>query len=208
MKKLIAILLAVFCIGVSCIAVSAESTGYILGDIDGDGDVDITDATFAQNYVDGTAELDEASVKRGDVNHDKVLDMKDVDIIAAYVAGEKVSESVGEVWASISMEDIRNARDAATESSEELSTEQSSETATEISTESTMPSDKQENPVLANASDKGSAKGATGDSANKLSANAQTSAGMNPAVYLIIVAAVVFVAVGVIVYKKKFSRNQ
>lgn len=48
-------------------------------------------------------------------------------------------------------------------------------------------------------------KGATGDSAGKLSSNAQTAAGMNPMAYVLIIFAVAAVAAGVVVYKRKFS---
>ena len=69
---------------------------YILGDVDGDGEVTSADAALIQRY-DAQMSLPEGTViANGDVNGDGEIDILDVTLIQRYVAKMKVKFPIGE----------------------------------------------------------------------------------------------------------------
>ena len=62
-----------------------------IGDIDGDGSVDILDATIAQKSAAGKTQLTPEQDYVGDVNNDGICDILDATMIQKYAAG-KITE--------------------------------------------------------------------------------------------------------------------
>ena len=60
--------------------------GRMRGDIDGDGDLDMTDASLVMQYVNGS-EMTEKQIAASDVDGDGDVDMTDVSLILQYVNG-------------------------------------------------------------------------------------------------------------------------
>ncbi|MCD8017486.1 MAG: dockerin type I repeat-containing protein [Oscillospiraceae bacterium] len=61
---------------------------YTLGDVNGDGAVDIKDVTALARYVVGIVEISDTTLLgNADVNQDEAVDIKDVMLLARYVAG-------------------------------------------------------------------------------------------------------------------------
>ena len=63
---------------------------YILGDVNGDGVVNISDATEIQKYAVGRMNLTEAQLVSGDVNGDGVVNISDATDIQKYAVGKLV----------------------------------------------------------------------------------------------------------------------
>lgn len=57
---------------------SDSESDEVLGDINGDGTLDIIDVAMARAHIVGNSKLDDIAVKRGDMNADGVLDIIDV----------------------------------------------------------------------------------------------------------------------------------
>ncbi len=68
----------------------------ILGDVNGDGKVNIKDATQIQKFAAKLAELTEAESLRADVNGDSKVNVKDATVIQKYVAKLETGFLVGE----------------------------------------------------------------------------------------------------------------
>ena len=88
MKKITALLLA---IAIVCVLglpfFSASETSFLLGDVDGDGDVSIIDATIIQRVLaDMITDEDGMYTLRGDVDGDGELSVTDVTFIRRYCA--------------------------------------------------------------------------------------------------------------------------
>lgn len=64
---------------------AVEVYSYELGDVNGDGVVDIKDVTILRRYLAGTAE--NMDLPAADLNRDGVVDIKDVTILRRYLAG-------------------------------------------------------------------------------------------------------------------------
>ncbi|MBQ9680264.1 MAG: dockerin type I repeat-containing protein [Ruminococcus sp.] len=96
MKKICAIILAVICLlsvmGVA-LSVSAASS-YIRGDVDGNGEVEIIDATLIQRKL-GFLEPAVFDERAADVDGDGV-DIKDVTWIQRHLAGSEDPYHIGE----------------------------------------------------------------------------------------------------------------
>ena len=67
----------------------------ILGDVDGDGVVDVTDATLIQRYDVKMAKLDDWQLKAADVDGDGEVTILDVTWIQRYIAEMKAPEGIG-----------------------------------------------------------------------------------------------------------------
>ena len=101
MKKLTSILIAVIIV-VSAVTTAfhaavadtassgagrvAADTTNILGDVDGDGEVSITDVNFLQCYLAGMYSLTQKGLKRADVDMNNAIESIDVTIIQRYLA--------------------------------------------------------------------------------------------------------------------------
>ena len=59
----------------------------LTGDVNGDGKVDITDATYVQMYIAGMIPLGETARYNADINRDGKIDITDATFIQMYVAG-------------------------------------------------------------------------------------------------------------------------
>lgn len=74
MRRIISILLAfVVCIGVATVCASAENAA-LLGDVNGDGNVDNLDAATLLKYDAGIIDLGDGALAISDVNYDGAVD--------------------------------------------------------------------------------------------------------------------------------------
>ncbi|SEL24542.1 dockerin type I domain-containing protein [Ruminococcus albus] len=69
---------------------SEEPAEYALGDVSGDGNINITDVTKVAAHVKGKKMLDEKGRKAADVNKDGKVNITDIIRIAAHVKGKKL----------------------------------------------------------------------------------------------------------------------
>ncbi len=77
--------------------VSSEATEVLLGDINGDGEVNSVDALLALRYNAGTVtDLTAQQLFQGDVNSDNTVNSVDALEILEYNAGNAVADPVGE----------------------------------------------------------------------------------------------------------------
>ena len=67
--------------------VTVEAGTYLYGDIDGNGEVDLYDATLIMRYAVGLITLDDAAVARGNVSGDTLTDLYDATLIQRYAVG-------------------------------------------------------------------------------------------------------------------------
>lgn len=67
--------------------VTVEAATYLYGDIDGNGEVDLYDATLIKRYAVGLITLDDAAVARGNVSGDTLTDLYDATLIQRYAVG-------------------------------------------------------------------------------------------------------------------------
>ena len=58
----------------------------LLGDVDGNGSIEVKDITLLQNYMAGAAELTQKQMKAADVNSNGSITLQDVLMIQQYVA--------------------------------------------------------------------------------------------------------------------------
>lgn len=66
-----------------------EEDGYLKGDINGDGVVDVIDVALSRAHIVGNTTLDKDALKRGDMNDDGVLDIIDVVMIRKVIVEKK-----------------------------------------------------------------------------------------------------------------------
>lgn len=86
MKKAISILLALItALSVFLCGVSSASAASVLGDVGGDGEVDITDATLIQRHLIGMIALGEDAQERGRVSGGDELTIVDATLIQRYL---------------------------------------------------------------------------------------------------------------------------
>lgn len=69
--------------------VSAQPDEFVLGDVNGDGNIDVSDIAAVSAHIGGTKALDEAAAARADINGDGNIDITDLSMIAAHVKGIK-----------------------------------------------------------------------------------------------------------------------
>ena len=62
----------------------------MLGDVNGDGKINVNDITKVAAHVKGKKILDESAKKRADVNGDGKINVNDITKIAAHVKGKKL----------------------------------------------------------------------------------------------------------------------
>ena len=68
----------------STVAFAAEQTAPVVGDVNGDGAVDVMDATEIQRWLAETRES--IDTKAADVNRDGAVDVQDITLIQRYIA--------------------------------------------------------------------------------------------------------------------------
>lgn len=69
--------------------VIAEPDELILGDVNGDGNIDVSDIAAVSAHISGKKALDEDAAFRADINGDGCVDITDISMIAAHVKGIK-----------------------------------------------------------------------------------------------------------------------
>ena len=75
-------------LGMATTYVSAGSTNYLRGDIDGDGDIDIVDVAYLANFLGGTkGSADDHMSQRLDVDLSGVIDMLDRNMLSNILVG-------------------------------------------------------------------------------------------------------------------------
>lgn len=84
-KFIFAIILIFICF--FSINVKAETT-ILYGDVDGNGKIDVSDATALENYLSDKIELSYEAQKRGNVDGDNKITANDSKIIRSYIAGQ------------------------------------------------------------------------------------------------------------------------
>ena len=66
---------------------AAEAPAVMIGDVNGDGKVNTTDAVFILKYAAGMMQLDETQILAADCNHDGKVNTSDAVLILKYAAG-------------------------------------------------------------------------------------------------------------------------
>lgn len=87
-------IIAIICVLLSQLAVFADDDivgNTLLGDIDLDGKVTVSDVTELQLYLNNSIELSEQALTNADVCADNVIDQLDVDLLTKYVARLAIS---------------------------------------------------------------------------------------------------------------------
>lgn len=79
---------------------SAPEAAYMLGDADGNGKVNVKDATLIQKHAAKITEIPEEDFDAADVNADGKLNVKDATAIQKYVAKIEIPYAIGE-WLSV-----------------------------------------------------------------------------------------------------------
>ena len=74
----------------ACIPVTVAEGNWLIGDVNNDGKINVTDIAMAAAHVKGKRMLTKDKFKRADVNFDGVLDVSDITLIAAHVKGKKM----------------------------------------------------------------------------------------------------------------------
>lgn len=74
-------------ITVGSTAVAKDVTIYLIGDVNGDGDITIIDVTLARRHYKGAATLTNDQIKRIDINQDSVISIADITLIRRYYKG-------------------------------------------------------------------------------------------------------------------------
>ena len=72
------------------IAEEGDVDDFMLGDVNGDGKINVNDITKVAAHVKGKKILDESAKKRADVNGDGKINVNDITKIAAHVKGKKL----------------------------------------------------------------------------------------------------------------------
>lgn len=88
MKKLVSSIVAVMAAGIITFGTifSALASTDIIGDVDGDGKVTISDATMLQCHIAELVTLDDQSLERGDVDGDGKITVNDITTLQKYIA--------------------------------------------------------------------------------------------------------------------------
>ena len=68
---------------------AGEDETIILGDVNGDGDINVTDIGMVAAHIKGIKALDEKAIKAADVNGDGDVNVTDIAMIAAHIKGIK-----------------------------------------------------------------------------------------------------------------------
>ena len=94
----------------------AENT-YVVGDADGDGNVQVTDYMKVMKYVLGTETVDESTVDflRADANQDKKINNGDLVAVVNKILGIRTVDALEQVLATNSMESVGEVKMAAVE---------------------------------------------------------------------------------------------
>ncbi len=101
MKKILTILLSVAlvlgAVMIPTVFSATDKTGYILGDADGSGKIEMVDATFVQRYIaDITVNIPYKTLLQGDIDRSGELEITDATYIQRYLADMDVPYPIGE----------------------------------------------------------------------------------------------------------------
>ena len=137
MKKYISILIAVLMLAGCMTVLPALAEGFRIGDANGDGKVNIKDATHIQRYVASIIIFSDEELRFADVNADGKVNIKDATMIQKFIANliegfpsdneqedattastDAVTESVGNSTVSTAPDEPTTVTSAATESTD------------------------------------------------------------------------------------------
>ena len=65
------------------------SDAFMRGDVDGSGEINVTDISLIAAHIKGIKPLDPAALKRADVNNDGDVNVTDISTLAAHIKGIK-----------------------------------------------------------------------------------------------------------------------
>ena len=85
-KAILSMLLA----SMACISISASADSAVLGDINGDSVVNVTDVSLAAAQVKSVKPLNDNALLSADVNGDDIVNVTDISLIAAHVKSIKL----------------------------------------------------------------------------------------------------------------------
>ena len=85
-KAILSMLLA----SMACISISASADSAVLGDINGDSVVNVTDVSLAAAQVKSVKPLNDDALLSADVNGDDIVNVTDISLIAAHVKSIKL----------------------------------------------------------------------------------------------------------------------
>ena len=77
-------------------SVAADSSVRLLGDANGDGEINVSDVTEIQRHVSELITLTDDSFTAADINGDKIVDVNDASLLQRYLAEFTVEYAVGE----------------------------------------------------------------------------------------------------------------
>ena len=81
---------SVFIAALACVNISASAEGAVLGDINGDSVVNVTDVSLAAAQVKSVKPLNDDALPAADVNGDDIVNVTDISLIAAHVKSIKL----------------------------------------------------------------------------------------------------------------------
>ena len=81
---------SVFIASMACISISASADSAVIGDINGDSVVNVTDVSLAAAQVKSVKPLNDDVLPAADVNGDDIVNVTDISLIAAHVKSIKL----------------------------------------------------------------------------------------------------------------------
>ena len=81
---------SVFIASMACISITASAEIAVLGDINGDSVVNVTDVSLAAAQVKSVKPLNDDVLPAADVNGDDIVNVTDISLIAAHVKSVKL----------------------------------------------------------------------------------------------------------------------
>ena len=81
---------SVFIAALACVNISASADSAVLGDINGDSVVNVTDVSLAAAQVKSVKPLNDDVLPAADVNGDDIVNVTDISLIAAHVKSIKL----------------------------------------------------------------------------------------------------------------------
>ena len=81
---------SVFIAALACVNIKAAADSAVLGDINGDNVVNVTDVSLAAAQVKSVKPLNDNALLSADVNGDDIVNVTDISLIAAHVKSIKL----------------------------------------------------------------------------------------------------------------------